>query len=186
MAGAGPVSAYNAGIRAAKEELAERQAASGDDKTRVAEQMLSTMTLRDDDDFERGYRDQLAFVLDRWCKHCRRVFDAPNYWQTCPDCLRIEYAKGEGYTLHDHSRTESMGDNWELHTLIGSAGGEVLWLYDTDRADEKCPGHTPPAHENLGKLPTEFAVKVRRTRCGRMTRSGKPCRNGPWCKVHRQ
>ncbi|MCZ4538396.1 hypothetical protein O4159_23665 [Gordonia terrae] len=54
------MSAYNAGVRAAEKELAERQAASGDDKTRVAEQMLSTMTLRDDDDFERGYRDQLA------------------------------------------------------------------------------------------------------------------------------
>ncbi len=77
---------YNAGgVRAAREELAERAATSGDDEQHVAEQMLATMTLRDDDDFEQGYRDKLADVLNRWCKHCRRVFDVPpNYWRTCP------------------------------------------------------------------------------------------------------
>ena len=42
-----------------------------------------------------------------------------------------------------------------------------------------------PAHENLGPLPDEFRVRILRNRCGRMTRSGKPCRNGPWCKYHR-
>ena len=186
MVGAGPVSAYNAGVRAAEEELAERSKASGDDKRLLAAQMLSTMTLRADDEFECGYRDLLAFTLNRWCKHCRRLFQHPNRWNACPDCLPVEYADGEGYTIHDRATTEAMSDRWELHTLIDSNGGADLWLYDTDLKDEKCPGRTPPAHENLGKLPAEFVVKVRRTRCGRMTRSGKPCRNGPWCKVHRQ
>ncbi len=179
------MSAYNAGVRAAREELAERQAASGDDESRVAEQMLSTMTLRDDDDFERGYRDELACVLRRWCRHCRRVFDEPNRWSCCPSCLSIEYAEGEGHTILDTARTQAMSDRWEIHTLIGTRGGQTLWLFDTSHEDDACPGHTPPAHENLGRLPAEFAVKVRRTRCGRMTKSGKPCRNGPWCKVHR-
>lgn len=132
MVGAGPVSAYNAGIRAARAELAERAEASGDDKRLLAAQMLHTMTLRDDDDFERGIRDQLAIVLNRWCRHCRRVYDEPNRWYACPDCLSVEYADGEGYTIHDRATTEAMSDRWELHTLIDSDGGADLWLYDTD------------------------------------------------------
>ncbi|MBR7194085.1 hypothetical protein [Gordonia sp. SCSIO 19800] len=185
MAGVRPVSAYDSGARAARQELAERQAASGDDKTRVAEQMLSTMTLRDNDDFERGYRNQLAFILRRWCRHCGQVFDTPNYWRCCPKCLPIEYADGEDHTILDESRTEAMDNRWELHTLIGTRGSQRLWLFDTDHDDDRCPGYTTPAHENLGKLPVEFQVKVRRARCGRMTRSGRPCRNLANCRYHR-
>lgn len=185
MAGVRPVSAYNSGVRAAREELAERQAASGDDQNTVAEQMLSTMTLRDDDDFERGYRDHLANVLKRWCRHCGQVFAVPNYWRCCPACLPAEYADGEDYTILDDARIATVSDQWELHTLVGPQGRETLWLFDTSHSNDKCRGQEPPAHERLGKLPPEFAVKARRTRCGRPTRSSRPCRNGPWCKVHR-
>ncbi|MBM7278291.1 hypothetical protein JTZ10_11005 [Gordonia rubripertincta] len=179
------MSAYNAGIRAARAELAERAEASGDDKRLLAAQMLHTMTLRDDDDFERGYRDELANVLKRWCRHCGQVFAVPNYWRCCPACLPAEYADGEDYTILDGARTVTVSDQWELHTLVGPQGRETLWLFDTTHDDDKCPGRAAPPHEQLGKLPPEFAARARRTRCGRMTRSGKPCRNGPWCKVHR-
>ncbi|MGV6990863.1 hypothetical protein ACUY3U_05280 [Gordonia amicalis] len=179
------MSAYSSGARAARQELAERAGPSGDDEHRVAEQMLNTMTLRDDDDFERGYRDQLAYVLKRWCTHCERVFKVPNYWRCCPDCLPIEYADGENYTILDDHRIYEMADGYFIHTLIGSEGGERLYVVDSDDKDAPCMGLPIPAHEQLGKLPAEFVAKVRRTRCGRMTRSGKPCRNGPWCKVHR-
>ncbi|AZZ81682.1 hypothetical protein C5O27_11865 [Gordonia alkanivorans] len=179
------MSAYNAGVRAAREELAERAATSGDDEQHVAEQMLATMTLRDDDDFEQGYRDKLADVLNRWCKHCRRVFDVPNYWRTCPECLPIEYADGEGYTILDDHRIFEMVDGYFIHTLIGSEGGELLYVVDGDDKNAPCKGLPVPDHERLGKLPAKYTIKVLRAKCGRMTRSGKPCRNGPWCRVHR-
>lgn len=185
MAGAGPVSAYNAGIRAARAELAERAEASGDDKRLLAAQMLHTMTLRDDDDFERGYRDELAVVLNRWCRHCRRVFDEPNLWYACPSCVMLEYANGEGKAIGDTTRTHQLTDGFVVETYIEESGSETLWIVHEDHADETFKGRDFPLHEREGKLPDEFQVKVRRTRCGRMTRSGKPCRNGPWCKVHR-
>lgn len=180
------VSAYNAGVRAAREELEERAGSSGDDERLVAEQMLSTMTLRDDDDFERGYRDQLAVVLNRWCRHCRRVFDAPNQWHACPSCVSIEYEKGEGRAIGDDTRTYPMTDGFIVETFIEESGRETFWVVHGDLADEKFKGRSFPHHEEVGKLPPKFAARVRRTRCGRTTRSGKPCRNGPWCKVHRR
>lgn len=185
MVGAGPVSAYNAGIRAARAELAERAEASGDDKRLLAAQMLYTMTLRDDDDFERGYRDELAVVLNRWCRHCRRVYNEPNRWYACPSCVMLEYANGEGKAIGDTTRTHQMTDGFVVETYIEESGSETLWIVHEDHADETFKGRDFPPHELRGKLPEEFAVKVRRARCGRMTRSGKPCRNLANCRYHR-
>lgn len=174
------MSEYRAGVRAARDRLAREV-----NRAEVANSILETQFFPDGDPFYQGYRAQLAWELNRWCKHCKRVFDEPNYWRTCPSCLSIEYPTGEGHTILDAARTSPMSDRWEMHTLVDSAGGEYLWLFDINLVDESCPGRTWPAHENLGPLPDEFRVRILRNRCGRMTRSGKPCRNGPWCKYHR-
>ncbi|WP_288337038.1 hypothetical protein [uncultured Gordonia sp.] len=176
------MSEYTSGARAAKDRLAE---VTSVEVPEVAEQLLATRDFDETDAFARGYRDQLAYVLNRWCKHCRQVFDIPNGWRTCPSCLAIENSAGEGFTIHDAARTSPASSRWEIHTLVGSDGGEFLWLFDTTHADEKCPAHTVPAHEELGPLPNETRYRVLTARCGRPTRSGKPCRNGPQCRFHR-
>ena len=174
------MSEFTSGARAAKELLD-----GAEDPMELAASLLVTRDFPQDDLFHRGYQAHLAWRLNRWCKHCKRVFDEPNYWCTCPACLAIEYPAGEGFTILDTARTSPMDDRWEMHTLVGTAGGEFLWLFDTNLADDSCSRPPTPAHENLGPLPAEIRVRILRNRCGRLTRSGKPCRNGPWCKYHR-
>ena len=121
----------------------------------------------------------------RTCRHCNRSFDVPNRWQCCPDCLPIEYADGEGYTLLDDNRVYPMVEGFFVHTLIGSEGGERLYVVNGDDVNAPCQGLPIPAHEQLGKLPLEVRARIWSSRCGKPTRSGRPCRNGPSCRFHR-
>lgn len=191
------MSAFTSGVRAAADEL-DRATTTDAERRDAAAQKLATMEFDLSDEFSRGYQAGLANTLNRWCRHCKRVFEVPNRWRTCPRCLSVEYADGEGYTILDDARTQPVSDQFELHTLISPDGFEILWLFDVDLGDAvQCPGHKVPAHEELGPLPVVFRARIAqsrvapaqlpetRARCGKPTRSGKPCRNAPSCKYHR-
>jgi hypothetical protein len=74
-----------------------------------------------------------------------------------------------------------IGDGFTIHTLIEQNGSAHYWVCADDQTTG-CPKRQIPAHERLGPLPAEIRRRVLyanpRPRCGRPTRSGKPCRNG--------
>ncbi|WP_454162868.1 hypothetical protein [Gordonia iterans] len=117
------------------------------------------------------------------CRWCGSTYAADNYWRTCPDCLPREYADGENHSIEDTARRCQLDDRTALKTLVNSDGFELLVLASGPGGYKAT---TTPVHEDLGPLPDEIRAKIRRTRCGRMTSSGKPCRNiqSP-CRYHR-
>ncbi|MCK8615863.1 hypothetical protein [Gordonia sp. C13] len=119
------------------------------------------------------------------CRHCQRPTAVPNRWRCCPDCLGIEYADGEGYSLLDENRVYPMVDGYLIYTLIGSEGGERLYVVDSADRNVPCQGLPIPPHEEVGKLPAETRARIWSSRCGRPTTLGRPCRNGPSCHLHR-
>lgn len=169
------MSAWDAGRRAALNKIS-----GADDTERLAAELLDQLPpIRDD--FDRGYRAQLAWEAGRYCNRCRSVHRAPNRWGCCPACLPIEYADGENQSIEDLSRRVEIGDDTALETLIRSDGTEIL-VFAVGPGRYKAT--LIPAHEQIGALPSEVRAKIQRARCGRLTRSGKPCRNPSPCRYH--
>ncbi|MEP9391673.1 hypothetical protein ABLE94_05335 [Gordonia sp. VNK1] len=168
---------FNAGVRAAKERLADEG-----NPSEVATFILEVQDLPLDDPFYRGYRAQMAYVLRRWCLHCSTIFDVPNRWRCCPACLPIEYADGENQSIEDLTRRVQLDDDAALEVLIDSDGRAFLVFASGPGSYTPIP---TPAHERLGPLSMDVRARINRSRCGRMTRSGKPCRNRQPCRYHR-
>lgn len=80
----------------------------------------------------------------------------------------------------------SLSDETHLSVLIDPNGMIRFWVGRSDDSKYEFEGDRWPEHEMTGPLPNEFKVRILRARCGRMTRSGKPCRNLPSCRYHRR
>lgn len=114
------------------------------------------------------------------CFKCNNPVDAvakrwaPGY--VCDRCI-------DQYAVVDPESAFELEPGVVASTWVESDGDTHIELGPTcDGGSEGAPW---PAHEGLGPLPDEIRVKIRRARCGRLTRAGKPCRNRSWCKYHR-
>ncbi|QQW36879.1 hypothetical protein [Mycobacterium marinum] len=99
----------------------------------------------------------------------------------------------------DHERTACLcGDGlpgfWAA-VCVTATGDDVLWLVSLDELDAEHPrcGNGDQPHEQVGPLPERWRERVAWSaafRCGRPTKSGRPCRlpvdqAGGSCSFHR-
>lgn len=122
-------------------------------------------------------------MSDLLCRDCGgdvpSFISRKNCGSLCQRCINR-------YSILDSSKTVTLSPGLVVEYWVRSDG-----LTDVNVVDQSVDDRSPdgrqswPEHEKTGALPPDIQARVRRAHCGRMTRSGKPCRNGPWCKYHR-
>jgi hypothetical protein len=103
-------------------------------------------------------------------------------------------------SLIDDERTACLCDvgqpDYWAAVCVTASGEDVLWLVSVEELNAEHPrcGSGEQLHDQLGPLPLEYVRRLtitRRThRCGRPTKSGRPCRTpvvhpGDTCAWHR-
>lgn len=82
--------------------------------------------------------------------------------------------------------TVSLGDGFHVTTGIDSDGDAHYWIGPDGEPETATTIGGWPTHEMDGPLPVAMRAKIARAHCGRMTRSGKPCKNLATCRHHKK
>ena len=105
----------------------------------------------------------------------------------------------DGFALVDWARSACLCDvgapGHSLAVAVTDDGRDVLWLIDDAELHAEHPRHgdSRQSHEQVGPLPARWRERVAWSaafRCGRPTKSGRPCRlpvgqAGRSCSFHR-
>lgn len=111
----------------------------------------------------------------------------------------MEVDQFDEFTLVDWSRSACLCDvgsvGHSVAVAVASDGSDTLWIIDEAELHAEHPRHGDARHphEQLGPLPQRWRERVAWAapfRCGRPTKSGRPCRlpvdqAGVACSFHR-